>query len=171
MLKQFSEKFLDRLVKKRGSLILEPDAQNKVLSASKIVRSVDYVLNFEIDNGATTTKGVTTRANWLFILTNAAVYWENMDLSDFPKVAVKFPYYDSATPFATVPDDWGAVPSNLVFGREGLTGKMQHFEEYKNLYFLLGQRFSINLDVKAKSGQYGRGYVILSGIEINLEGA
>lgn len=168
MLKQFSEKFVDSLVKKRGSLVLTPEYQEEVLSRAKRVRSCDYVAPFTIKNGVTNSAGLVTRANWIFILTNSACYWENMAVSDFPKIAVNFPYYEPKTPFNTRVQDWGAVPSNLVFGREALTGQMQHFEEYKNLYYMLDQRFVIQVDIKANAGQYGRGAVLLSGLEVDL---
>ena len=170
MLKQFNVKFYEYFVKQRGKLILSREEQKMVLARSKVVRDCDYIVNFEIKNGAAFTQSVTTRANWIFILTNAACYWENIAVGDFPKIALDFPYYEPKTPFSTEASDWGAVPSNLVFGREALAGRMQHFEEYKNLYYLLNQRFVINLDIKAKAGQFGRGSVILSGLEIDLNG-
>ena len=169
MLKQFDVKFFEALVKNRGSLVLTREQQERVLSASKKVRSVDYIFNFDVVNGAAKQASNVTRANWLFLLTNAAVYWDSFSVSDFPKVSVKFPYYSPDSPFSTPVEDWGAVPSNLVFGREGLTGKNGHFEEYKNLYYILGQRFVIQCDVKAAAGQYGHGSVILTGLEIDLD--
>lgn len=164
MLKQFNEKFVDSLVKKRGALVLSPEYQDEIIKRAKRVRACDYVSKFEIKNGASFTQSVTTRANWSFILTNAAVYWENTTVGNMPKIAVNFPYFVPKSPFNTPVDDWGAVPSNLVFGREGLT----RFEEYKNLYYALDQRFVIELDAKAMPGQYARGYVLLSGLEIDL---
>lgn len=168
MLKQFNEKFWASLVKKRGALVVSSEAQREIIESSKKVRSCDYVVNFEVKNGAANMQNVVTRANWLFILTNAAVYWDSFNVADFPKISVKFPYYTPDSPFNTPAKDIGCVPSNLVFGREGLNGKMQHFEEYKNLYYLLNQRFVITLDAICKIGQYGRGAVLLSGLEIDL---
>lgn len=167
MLRSFGEKFFNEFVKKRGKLVLTREEQEEVLSMAKRVRACDYVVNFEIKNGVVNGKGIVTRANWIFLLTNASCYW-NMVVSDFPKVAIEFPNLAPQSPFNTVPQDFGCVPSNLVFGREALTGKMQHFEEYKNLYYMLHQRFPINLYVKSAPGIYGRGSVILSGLEIDL---
>lgn len=169
MLKQFDTSIFKNLVKDSGPLC-SSEEQKRVLMAAKSVRSVDYIFNFEVVNGAVKSASNVTRANWLFIITNAAVWWESFAVADFPKVAVKFPYYSPDTPFNTPVDDWGAVPSDLVFGREGLTGKNAHFEEFKNLYYVLDQRFVINCDVKAAAGQYGRGAVILTGLEIDLDG-
>ena len=168
MLKQFNEKFWYSLVKKRGALVVSTDAQNEIIERAKHVRSCDYIVNFDVKNGAAQMRNVVTRANWLFILTNAACFWNGVNVADLPKVSVKFPYYTPDSPFNTPVKDLGCVPENLVFGREGLTGKMKHFEEFKNIYYLLNQRFVINLDVIGKAGQYAHGSVILSGLEIDL---
>lgn len=164
MLKQFNEKIFGELVKKRAGKILDALKRNEVISASKIVRSVDYVFAFDVKNNYAQTQSCVTRANWLFILTNAACYWDSLSINQLPKVAVEFKNYVPKTPFNTVAEDWGAVPCNLVFGREGVG----RFEEYKNLFYVLDQRFVISLDVKPNLA-YSRGHVILSGVEISLE--
>lgn len=168
MLRSFSQKFISEFVKKRDSLVLNSDQQKEIIDKSKRVRSCDYVANFVVKNGVAKTSGIVTRANWRFLLTNVCCYWENLSLSDFPKVSLEFPYFVPKTPFRTRAADWGAVPSNLVFGREGLTGAFHHYEEAKNLYYLLDQRFVINLNVKSNTGIYSRGTVLLTGLELDL---
>ena len=170
MLLQFNEKLWRSLVKRRGLLVLSDEAQKEVLRRCKNVRSCDYVARFDVKNGVAESRGVVTRANWLFILTNIACFWEGADAATMPRVALNFPYYCPSSPFSTKVEDWGAVPCSLVLGREGLNGKNDHFEEYKDLFYILDQRFSVKLDVKADAGQYVRGSVMLSGLEVNLGG-
>lgn len=164
MLNQFNEKIFGELVKKRNEKVLDANKVKEILNASKMCRSVDYVYDFDVVNGNAKTKSCVTRANWLFILTNAACWWENLTVGQLPKVLVEFKNFDPNTPFNTPADDWGAVPCSIVFGREGLT----RFEEYKNLFYILDQRFVISLDVKPNLS-YSRGHVLLSGIEVDLE--
>lgn len=168
MLKQFNETFFDALVNKRGSLVLGVDKQNEICKNAKNVRSVDYVVKIEVNNGVANPLSIVTRANWHFILTNAAVYWDpSNDVADYPRVGLNFPDYTPQSPFGTLPADVYTVPTNLVFGREG-AGR---FEEYKNLYYSLGQRFVIEVHTKAtKPNDYRRGYLMLTGLEVNLKG-
>ena len=170
MLKQFNVTFWEYLVKDRGAVVISRNVQDEILRRAKNVRSVDYIAPFNIVNGEANTRDIVTRAKWRFILTNASCFFENMSAADFPKIAVNFPYFVPKSPFNTPAEDVGAVPASIVFGREGLTGKMQHFEEQKNLYYTLDQRFVIEIDLKAKAGQYGRGYVLLSGLEVDISG-
>ena len=167
MLKSFAEKFFDDLLDvKPGRVIYSAEQRDQILFDARRVRSVDYVVNFDITDGQRKTQAVTTKANWYFILTGAAVFFENTPASDLPKVAVKFQDFAPSTPFGTVPEDMGAVDSAIVFGREGLP--LGRWEEFKNLYFSLDQRMTINVDVQPNNAEPLRGHVILTGIEINI---
>lgn len=178
MLKQFNEGFFSELVKKRGELVTEPAKRDEILKAAKRIRSCDYLFNFDIKNGVANSKSMTTRANWIFLLTNAACYWESsssvypLPVMDFPRVGVNFENFSPRTPFNSSVENYGTVKSGLVFGRENSeyldAFKNSHFEEYKNLYYLLDQRFTISLDIKSTPSYNIRGSVILSGLELDL---
>lgn len=168
MLKSFAENFYKQLVDmKPGRVIYSKDQRDKILFDAKRVRSVDYVFNFNIENGQLQTRSATTKANWYFILTGAAVYFEDVqNASDLPKVAIKFQDFCPSSPFGTVPEDLGAVSSDIVLGREGL--KNCRWEEFKNLYFSLDQRITIHVETLPRTSEPLRGHVILTGLEINL---
>lgn len=169
MLRQFVQKVYSSLVKDPGAAVVDADRRAEYLENARNVRAVDYVAKFEVKNGAASMRSLVTRANWRFIMTGAAVFWESFDPSNMPKVSVSFDAFAPSSPFRnTDKGELNAVPCSLVFGREGLTGIKNHFEEYKNLFYVLDQRFSITLDAVANAGQYGRGYVLLTGVEVNL---
>lgn len=167
MLKSFAEKFYKQIVDvKPGRTIFSEDQRDQILFDAKRVRSVDYVFNFDITDGQLHTRGVTTTANWYFILTGAAVFFENVAASDLPKVGIKFQDFTPSSPFGTVPEDLGAVNAVLAFGREGLP--LGRWEEFKNIYFSLAQRVTINVETLPNNAEPLRGHVILTGLEINL---
>lgn len=174
MLRQFNQKLYESLVKKCGAAVVGKSSVDEILKAAKRVRSADYVLSFDIKDGKADSKSTVTRANWLFILTNAACYWESpatpfpVPSGDWPKVGVNFENFVPSSPFNSKIEDFGTVPTSLVFGREDEEYIHEHFEEYKNLYYLLNQRFVISLDVKSSPTYYLRGSVILTGLEIDL---
>lgn len=167
MLKSFAEKFFKQIVDvKPGRTIFSSEQRDQILFDAKRVRSIDYVLNFDITDGQLHTRGVTTTANWYFILTGAAVFFENTDAADLPKVGIKFQDFTPSSPFGTVPEDLGAVNAVLAFGREGLP--LGRWEEFKNIYFSLAQRVTINVETLPNNSEPLRGHVILTGLEFNL---
>ena len=170
MLQQQTEKLFNSFVKRGGAVVVSRERQEDIIKRAKRVRAVDYVLEFNCINGVSTSKSVTTRANWLFILTGAACLWNN-DVSKFPRVAVNFENYPVKSPFNSEVEFSGSVPSNLVFGREALTGKNAHYEEYKDFCYVLDQRFVLSLDVFPQSSENFRGIVILTGLEVDLSEA
>ena len=167
MLKSFAEKFYKQIVDvKPGRVIYSEEQRDQILFDAKRVRSVDYVFNFDITDGQLHTRGVTTTANWYFILTGAAVFFEDTPAANLPKVGVKFQDFTPSSPFGTVPEDLGAVNAALAFGREGLP--LGRWEEFKNLYFSLAQRVTINVETLPNNSEPLRGHVMLTGLEINL---
>lgn len=167
MLKSFAENFYKQIVDvKPNRVIFSEDQRDKILFDAKRVRSKDYIIDFDVYDGQIITHGITTTANWFFILTGAAVFFENTDVKDFPKVGIKFQDFTPSSPFGTIPEDMGNVNAALVFGREGRT--LGRWEEFKNLYFALAQRISINVDLMPSNNDPLRGHVILTGLEFNL---
>lgn len=167
MLKAFSEKIYKQVVDvKPGRVIFSEEQRDKILFTAKRVRAKDYILKFDVYDGKIETRGITTTANWYFVLTGAAVFFEDVPGANYPKVGIKFQDFTPSTPFGTVPEDMGNVNANLVFGREGRP--LGRWEEFKNLYFSLAQRISINVDVLPSNGEPLRGHVILTGLEFNL---
>lgn len=168
MLKSFAEKFYKQIVDvKPGRVIYSEDQRDKILFDAKRVRAKDYILPFDIYDGQVTTRGVTTTANWYFILTGAAVFFEDTAAAGLPKIGIKFQDFTPTSPFGTVAEDLGDVSASLVFGREGLPAC--RWEEFKNIYFSLAQRITINIEAIPPSSDPMRGYVILTGLEFNLQ--
>ena len=168
MLKSFAEKFYKKLVDVApGRSILSAAQRDKILFDAKRVRAKDYVLNFTLRDGQITTRGVTTTANWYFILTGAAVYFEGANDTDLPKIGIKFQDFTPTSPFGTVPEDLGDVNAALVFGREGLPAG--RWEEFKNIYFSLAQRITIHVEAMPANNEPLRGSVVLTGLEFNLQ--
>lgn len=180
MLKQFSQKFFQGFTGlKPGHTVLSRSEQKIILDTCKNVRQKDYVFPLTIEGGTPARAMVTTTANWYFLLTNAAVYWDDnqwtLETKDYPRVSVKFTPFVPDSPFQTVPDELDAVRSNLVMGREmayysvGGVGDYLHFEEYKNLYYSLWQRITFDVEAfPAVPNQTARGYLLLSGLEFDL---
>lgn len=166
MLRLFSQKLVSELVKKPGQRILSPDAQNAIFCAARRVRGCDFVYNFDVANGEFINKTVTTRSNWFFILTNAAVYWDTTDINNLPRVSIDFPNYSPSSPFSSEIKELLTVPTKLVFGSEDSAGR---YEEPKNILYALGKTFSIGVSVKPNPAQYVRGCVLLSGLEIDVD--
>lgn len=167
MIKQFDETIRDYLLGPSKTRRLTSSGEVlKLLYDSQRVRSTDYIIYFD-SNGTTAkqSKEMVTRANWYFILTNAAC-WFDVGVSDFPKLGVKFENVKPNSPFRSEDTPGGAVLSKLDWGRE--TDSLPHFEEYKNLYWALGQRIAINVNFEPATPGPIRGAVLLSGIEINL---
>lgn len=167
MLKSFAESIYQKVNDvKSGRAIYSEAQRDEILFTAKRVRAKDYILPFDIYDGRIETRGVTTTANWYFVLTGAAVFFENCPASDIPKIGVKFQDFTPSSPFGTVAEDLNDVNAALVFGREGLPAG--RWEEFKNLYFSLAQRITINVEAIPKNAEPLRGWVILTGLEFNL---
>lgn len=167
MLKSFAESIYQKVNDvKRGRVIYSDEQRDEILYNAKRIRAKDYILPFDIYDGQITTRGVTTTANWYFILTGAAVFFENCPAAQLPKIGVKFQDFTPSSPFGTVAEDLNDVNAVLVLGREGLPAG--RWEEFKNLYFSLAQRITINVEAKPQDAEPLRGYVILTGLEFDL---
>lgn len=167
MLKSFAESIYQKVNDvKRGRVIYSDEQRDEILYNAKRIRAKDYILPFDIYDGQITTRGVTTTANWYFILTGAAVFFENCPAAQLPKIGVKFQDFTPSSPFGTVAEDLNDVNAVLVFGREGLPAG--RWEEFKNLYFSLAQRITINVEAKPQDAEPLRGFVILTGLEFDL---
>ena len=151
---------------KDGRPILDRAAQLAAVRAARRVRSKDYIFNFEIHGpGPSPRGGVTTAAGWFFLLTGAAVYFEDLTPAQFPRVAVRFPIFCPDTPFDSEKGLLQTVPAGLVFGREGVF----HFEEYKNLFYPLGDTIVIEAEPYNDTPVNDiRGSLILTGVEIDM---
>ena len=100
-------------------------------------------------------------------MTGAAVHFEDLAPAQFPRVCVKFPIFCPETPFNAERGKFDTVPSGLVFGREGAAGL--HFEEYKNLFYLLGDTFTIEAEaLNDTSVNDMRGSLVITGVELDL---
>lgn len=149
--------------REREKMTLE--AARAIVRDSARVRCRDYVFNFSTDTGRENIT-LTTTANWCFILCNAScfVYPEFAAAVFGARVTIE----DRANARPVIAADMldaDYIPAALVFGKQG----GQHFEEYKNLYWLVGDRANITLDIAA-GGQPARGAVILTGVEIDTAG-
>ena len=167
MIKQFDETIRDYLLGPSKTRRLTSNGEVlKLLYDSQRVRNTDYIIYFD-SNGTTAkqSKEIVTRANWYFILTNAAC-WFDVGVDAFPKLGVRFADISPNSPFRAEDTPGGPVLAKLDWGRE--SDDLPHFEEYKNLYWALGQRIAINVDFKPLTSGPIRGAVLLSGIEINL---
>lgn len=167
MIKQFDESIRDYLLGSRKNRRLTSNGDVlKLLYDSQRVRSTDYIIYFDSNNTlAKQSKEFVTRSNWYFILTNAAC-WFDTGISDFPKLGVKFYDVSPNSPFRDEDTPGAPVLSKLDFGRE--TESLKHFEEYKNLFWALGQRIAVEINFEPVTTNPIRGAVVLTGVEINL---
>lgn len=169
MVKTLSERLRAFLTEvKEGHTILDKSAQLEVVRMYKRVRARDYVFNFELHGAGDIRRVVeTTSAGWLFVMTGAAVYFEDLEPYRFPRVSVKFPMFSPDSPFDSEDGKFETVPGGLVFGREGV--KDLHFEEYKNLFYILGETFTIAAEAMNDTPVNDiRGNLILTGLEVDL---
>ena len=154
---------------KDGRQIKDRAAQLEAVRAARRVRSKDYLFNFDL-HGANDRRRevVTTAAGWFFLMTGAAVRFEDLTPQQFPRVALQFPMFSPDTPFDTENEFLEAVPGGLVFGREGAAGL--HFEEYKNLFYPLGDTFTMAAEaLNDTSINDIRGTLIVTGVEFDLK--
>lgn len=164
LLERFSSLFAGYRDTERGTF--DAPRAARFIGDAKRVRCKDYIYKLPIDNGAPVGVNITTTPNWFFILTNAAVYFDGLTGQNSPLVKIKFPDSVVDSPFADVIGFEG-VPASLVFGREG----GERFEEYKNLFYVMGDRVNLTVDLKPAASTYCYGYLLLSGVELNLLGA
>lgn len=169
MVKTLSERlgaFLTGL--KEGRAIPDKAAQLEAVRTHKRVRNRDYIFKFELHGAGDIVRVVnTTAAGWLFILTGAAVEFEGLEPNRFPRVSVKFPMFSPDSPFDSEPKNLETVPAGLVFGREGVPGL--HFEEQKNLFYVLGETFTIAAEALNDTPVNDiRGTLVLTGLELDL---
>lgn len=174
MLKSFSEKLYKQLVDvKPGRVIYGEEQRDNILYAARRVRAKDYYLEFYIpDNtvvGQVFSKTFTTTANWYFVMTGCAACGGFVNYWNGTEIGIKFQNFYPTSPFGTEPENMNDVPYELVFGREGIN----RFEEYKNLYYSLGERVTVNIDVRHRApNNYApplKVGVIITGLEFNLE--
>lgn len=136
----------------------------RFLGESRLVRCKDYIYEVRSDKPG---RIVTTTSNWFFVLTNAAVYFPFKDVGDYPRIELDFIDSVVKSPFADRIGEPEGVPAPLIFGREG----RGRFEEYKNLYYCMGDRVNIRVKAHATNNDAYRGFVLLSGVEVDVMGA
>ena len=147
-----------------GREILTREQAARLLAASKKVRCKDYIYNIET-TGAPVHVTHTTTANWFFILCNASV-WFDPNHNTNNGVRIRFEDCPIQTPIADVDiKNADVVPASLAFGQQG----GQRFEEYKNLFWVLGDRVNVTIDAYTQQ-QAARGALVLSGVEIDASG-
>ena len=173
MLKSFTEKIFQGLTNiKPGRLVLSEAERNEIIYTAKRVRSKDYVFNFDVDNNTSKEVTVTTTARWKFICTGVAFDADNDYIRNTrpPLIGIKFESLASQTPFrADDPARMNRVLAQLVIPLEGKKKQYFpgcHWEEYKNLFFVLDQRVNITVSLKAGAVADYHGTVIITGIEV-----
>lgn len=172
MLKSFSEKIFQGLTGiKPGRLVLSEAERDEIIYTAKRVRSKDYVFNFDVKRTSKEVT-VTTTARWKFICTGVAFDGDNDYLRATmpPQIGIKFESLASQTPFASDdPARMNRVLAQLVIPLEGKKEQYfpgAHWEEYKNLFFVLDQRVNITVSLKANNVEDYHGTVIITGIEV-----
>lgn len=137
----------------------------EIVANGRHIRCKDYVYNFETAGGVAETT-ITTTANWFFILANTSVWLD--DSSQAADIDVKIIFEDSAneTPVAS-PNvkDSNFVPAALALSMQ----KGGRFEEFKNLFWALGDRVNVTIKVKT-NGEPARGVICFTGVEIDTAG-
>lgn len=175
-----------KLVNNNSISVLSKERQMEILRAAKYVRNVDYVSRWMIPGQAAnaTAEQVTTRANWVFLLTDVSV-WENEATADgLPRFNLYFETLPNTALFKDkTPDSLtnpNTVPARLCVGCQGLWNpnfKNYHFEEPKDTLIVCPQRSVIGVTVQPYTTMGGvvstntRGALLLSGLEIKIEGA
>ena len=152
-----------------GKTILSKDDQLDVVKMHKSIRARDYVFNFDL-HGANDFKRAanTTSAGWFFLITGAAVFFEDLSPAQYPRIGIKFPMLDTSSPFGSEIDKFSTVPAGLVLGREG-AGDL-HFEEYKNTLYVLGDTVTIEGEALNDTAVNDiRGTLVLTGLEVDIK--
>ena len=165
--------FVRQLNKRFYNLLTGGDRENitraksrEIVANGKHVRCKDYVWNFETAGGVVETT-ITTTANWFFILANTSVWLD--DSSQAADIDVKIIFEDSVqeTPVtSTNVQDSNFVPAALALSMQSAGGR---FEEFKNLFWALGDRVNVTIKIKTNS-EPARGVICLTGVEIDTAG-
>ena len=179
MLKSFSEKIFQGLTGiKPDRLVLSEAEQNEIIYKAKRVRSKDYVFSFTPKTNIfgqpknTYEKTVTTTARWKFICTGVAFDADNdyIRATTPPTIGIRFDSLASQSPFRSQDQaQMNRVSAQLVIPIEGKNEQYFpgcHFEEYKNLFFVLDQRVNITVSLQAGSVADYHATVIITGIEV-----
>lgn len=135
----------------------------EIVANGRHVRCKDYVCNF-VTAGGVVENTITTTANWFFILANTSVWLD--DSSQAADIDVKIIFEDSVneTPVSSPNvQDSNFVPAALALSMQHKGGR---FEEFKNLFWALGDRVNVTIKVKT-SGEPARGVVCFTGVEID----
>ena len=164
--------FVRQLNKRIYNLLTGGDRENitrakarEIVAHGRHIRCKDYVYNFETAGGVVETT-ITTTANWFFILANTSVWLD--DSSQAADIYVKIIFEDSAneTPVASPSvKDSNFVPAALALSMQ----KGGRFEEFKNLFWALGDRVNVTIKVKT-NGEPARGVICFTGVEIDTAG-
>lgn len=164
--------FVRQLNKRVYNLLTGGDRENitrakarEIVAHGRHIRCKDYVYNFETAGGVVETT-ITTTANWFFILANTSVWLD--DSSQAADIDVKIIFEDSAneTPVASpAVQDSNFVPAALALSMQ----KGSRFEEFKNLFWALGDRVNVTIKVKT-NGNAARGVICFTGVEIDTAG-
>lgn len=134
----------------------------EIVANGRHVRCKDYVWNFATAGGVVETT-ITTTANWFFILANTSVWLD--ESSQAGDIDVKIIFEDSVTETpVTSPyvQDSNFVPAALALSMQ----KGGRFEEFKNLFWALGDRVNVTIKVKT-GGEPARGVICFTGVEID----
>lgn len=179
MLKSFSEKIFQGLTGiKPDRLVLSEAERNEIIYKAKRVRSKDYVFRFTPETHIlgqpkkTYEKTVTTTARWKFICTGVAFDADNdyIRATTPPTIGIRFDSLASQSPFRSQDAaQMNRVLAQLVIPIEGKKEQYFpgcHFEEYKNLFFVLDQRVNITVSLQAGSVADYHATVIMTGIEV-----
>lgn len=164
--------FVRQLNKRIYNLLTGGDRENitrakarEIVAHGRHIRCKDYVFNFATAGGVVETT-ITTTANWFFILANTSVWID--DSSQAADIDVKIIFEDCAneTPVSS-PNvkDSNFVPAALALSMQ----KGGRFEEFKNLFWALGDRVNVTIKVKT-NGEPARGVICFTGVEIDTAG-
>lgn len=161
--------FVRQLNKRIYNLLTGSDRENitrakarEIVAQGRHIRCKDYVFNFETAGGVVETT-ITTTANWFFILANTSAWLD--DSSQAADIDVKIIFEDSAneTPVASPSvQDSNFVPAALALSMQ----RGGRFEEFKNLFWVLGERVNVTIKVKT-NGNAARGVICFTGVEID----
>lgn len=164
--------FVRQLNKRIYNLLTGSDRENitrakarEIVAQGRHIRCKDYVYNFETAAGVAETT-ITTTANWFFILANTSVWLD--DSSQAADIDVKIIFEDSANETPVVSPavkDSNFVPAALALSMQ----KGGRFEEFKNLFWALGDRVNVTIKIKT-SGEPARGVICFTGVEIDTAG-
>lgn len=165
--------FVRQLNKRFYNLLTGGDRENitrakarEIVAHGRHVRCKDYVWNFETAGGVVETT-ITTTSNWFFILANTSVWLD--EASQAADIDVKIIFEDSVqeTPVTSpAVQDSNFVPAALALSMQNAGGR---FEEFKNLFWALGDRVNVTIKVNT-SGEPARGFICLTGVEIDTAG-